>query len=98
MIFTDLITDMKAWLKRNFSYLELESIEVNPILFRHINETIQKELISRTIGDAEIRFIDGLRLVKSTDAFSGIHFKLKETIPEWKPEFDEDPAKRKATA
>jgi len=84
MMFTDLIKDIKTWIGINFRrpetgqiFLELESVEVNPILFRRINETIQKEILSRTIGDTEIRFIDGVKLVKSTDPLSGIHFKLK---------------------
>ena len=83
----------------NFGYLEIESVEINPILFKNINQTIQKEIISRTIGDAEIRLIGGIRVIKSTDALSGIHFKFKEAAKfDLGPDDDIDPAKRKVTA
>jgi len=98
------LNDMKTWVHLNFKYLEIESVEVNPILFRHINETIQKEILMRTIGDTEIRLIGGIRVIRSTDPLSGVHFKFKETQkaldPEWFPveALDLDPAKKKTTA
>lgn len=101
--FMTVLDDMKTWIRLNFGYLEIESVEVNPILFKHINQTIQKEILMRTIGDTEIRLIGGIRVIKSSNPMSGIHFKFKETPkplePEWFPMevLDLDPAKKKTT-
>jgi len=76
--FVTIIHGVKAWLKKNALLFELESIEINPVVFKIVNESIQKEILSRTIGDTEIRLIDGIPFRRSEDPLSGIHFKFKD--------------------
>jgi len=75
----DIIRSIKEWVLLNFDNIEIDCIEVNPIIFGDVSNIIKKEQFADSnFGDMQIIAIDDVRIKRSNDPMAGIHIKFIE--------------------
>lgn len=86
-----ILAGLKAWIEPSFGgRLQVDSIEINPVIFSTVQQAIKKEIFAKSpvVGDLGmgVYSIEGVRIVKSKDPLSGIHIRFKEIAePEYCP-------------
>lgn len=81
--FLAIINEIKAWVKLNFAdKFEIESIEINPIIFPSVEQTLKKEFFAKNplVLEAHLGIyaIEGIKVIRSSNPFSGIHIRLRD--------------------
>ena len=80
-----ILANLRAWVKQNFEgRFHVEAIEINPVIFPSVQQTLKKEFFAKSPGVADLGFgiysIEGVKIIKSTDPLSGIHIRLQEEL------------------